>query len=99
MTAISVWHDEYLHDDRPSSIHVVAGLDAAHGGPSYSVPRLCEALAHIGAKTTLLSVVSRHEAPSNLVRSGYRECRFDWDFVGVPGLRALRKSSGLALAL
>ena len=99
MTAISVSHNKGLHDDRRSSIHVVAGLDAAHGGPSYSVPRLCEALAHIGAETTLLSVVSRHERPSDRVKSGYRERRFDWDFEGIPGFRALRNSTGLAREL
>src|SRR5258706_9654317 len=39
-----------------SVIHVIAGLEAEHGGPSYSVPRLCETLVSAGAHTTLLSV-------------------------------------------
>ena len=38
------------------SLHVIAGLDPAHGGPSYTVPRLCQALAMAGAEARLLSV-------------------------------------------
>ena len=38
------------------SVHVIAGLEAVYGGPSYSVPRLCEALGAAGVQTTLLSV-------------------------------------------
>src|SRR5260370_26383400 len=40
---------------RLRSAHVIAGLDPVHGGPAYSVPRLCEALAAAGAETMLLS--------------------------------------------
>ncbi|MCW5713914.1 MAG: glycosyltransferase [Bauldia sp.] len=38
--------------------HVIAGLAAAHGGPSYSVPRLVEALRRLGLDVELLSVVT-----------------------------------------
>ena len=44
-------------NNRPlRSVHVIAGLDPAHGGPSCTVPRLCAALAMAGAKSRLLSV-------------------------------------------
>ena len=45
-------------------VHVVAGLDPADGGPSYSVPRLCEALAAAGAEPVLLSVITGRIPPA-----------------------------------
>src|SRR3954452_17541560 len=86
-------------------VHVIAGLDPAHGGPSYSVPRLCEALAAEGAEPVLLSVapVQRvaecHQPadtrpggplPSDRTVRGYADRRFAQDLTRVPGLHALR---------
>ena len=49
----------HLSNSPLRSVHVIAGLDPAHGGPSYTVPRLCEALAMAGAEARLLSVAGR----------------------------------------
>jgi glycosyltransferase involved in cell wall biosynthesis len=81
------------------AIHVIAGLDAAFGGPTYSVPRLCEALASAGVESSLLSVADAGGRPCDVVRGGYRDRRFAWDYVRVPILRAARASSGLVRAL
>jgi glycosyltransferase involved in cell wall biosynthesis len=78
------------------SVHVIAGLDPAHGGPSYTVPRLCRALAMAGAEARLLSVAGaeRCDRPD-----GDHECRFPQNWARVPVVRGLRYSSGLARAL
>lgn len=75
------------------SIQVIAGLDPAHGGPTYSVPRLCRALAAAGADARLYSVAGvngRHAEEGE---------EFRWDWTRPSALRALRHSSGLARAL
>lgn len=81
------------------ALHVIAGLAPAHGGPSYSVPRLCEALSAHGAAMTLLSVDMGE--PARLVRNNqfYHDYRFSWDYARVPFLGSLRCSSGLAYVL
>jgi glycosyltransferase involved in cell wall biosynthesis len=78
------------------AIHVIAGLEAEHGGPSYSVPRLCEAVALAGAKTTLLSVAAAGAPASSLSDGNYDQRRYPWDHAHIPGLKGLRISSGLA---
>src|ERR1700730_18503902 len=80
-------------------VHVIAGLAPVYGGPSYSVPRLCEALAAAGVEATLLSVAEKEEAERDTYRSGYRDCRFAWDYARLPILRRLRSSQGLFSAL
>ncbi|MGB8363058.1 MAG: glycosyltransferase [Rhizomicrobium sp.] len=82
-----------------NGVHVIAGLSDAHGGPSYSVPRLCKALGKIGVKTTLLSVAAAGARPGNKSCEYHVEKSFAWDFCNVPLLRDLRKSSGLTAAL
>ena len=52
---------------RLRAAHVIAGLDPVYGGPSYSVPRLCEALAVAGAGTMLLSVAREGGRPTRCV--------------------------------
>src|SRR5262245_30461154 len=86
-------------EDRPMvpctmarSVHVIAALDVALGGPSYSVPRLCAALAAAGANVELFSVAND---AGNLDRA---RC-FARDWAQVPVLRDLRCSSGLMRAL
>ena len=81
-------------------VHVIAGLDPAHGGPSYSVPRLCEALAAAGAEPALLSVAAGRDPPCDTRRyRGYPDRRFAQDLARVPGLRALRRSAAFSAAL
>jgi glycosyltransferase involved in cell wall biosynthesis len=84
---------------RLRAAHIVAGLDPAYGGPSYSVPRLCEALAAAGAETMVLSVAADDGGQRNVYEKGYRDCRFAWDYARIPILRQLRSSHGLSEAL
>jgi glycosyltransferase involved in cell wall biosynthesis len=84
---------------RLRAAHVIAGLDPAGGGPSYCVPRLCEALAVAGAETILLSVATEECDQRDAYCSGYRDCRFAWDYARIPVLRRLRSSQGLSRAL
>jgi glycosyltransferase involved in cell wall biosynthesis len=81
------------------AIHVVAGLEAADGGPSYSIPRLCQALAAAGTRTTLLSVAGAGEGSRETAQDNYSDRRFPWDYANAPILRELRCSSGLGRAL
>ena len=80
-------------------MHVIAGLDPAHGGPSYSVPRLCEALAAAGAEPALLSVAAGRDPPCDTRDKGYPDRRFAQDLARIPGLRALRRSAAFSAAL
>jgi glycosyltransferase involved in cell wall biosynthesis len=79
--------------------HVIAGLDLVYGGPSYSVPRLCKALATAGVETTLFSVAGGEDGRRDTYEEGYRDCRFAWDYARIPILRGLRSSQGLSSAL
>ena len=80
-------------------VQVIAGLDPMYGGPSYSVPRLCQALAAATVETELLSVASAGAARSDESAAGYRDRRFAWNYARVPVLRGLRLASGLAREL
>ena len=84
-----------MNNSRLRSLHVVAGLDPAHGGPSYTVPRLCKALVTAGAQAQLLSVAGTDAC--NVEDDGIR-C-FSRSSAHVPVLRDLRCSSGLMHAL
>jgi glycosyltransferase involved in cell wall biosynthesis len=84
---------------RLRAAHVIAGLDPVYGGPSYSVPRLCEALAATGAETTLFSVTREVGGQRDACCSGYRDCRFAWDYAHLPIVRGLRSSQSLSSAL
>jgi glycosyltransferase involved in cell wall biosynthesis len=90
---------EVLNADTVRVIHIIAGLDPAHGGPSYTVPRLCAALGEAGAEVELLSVALRDAGASDTSVGGYRDRRFPWDYAGVPVLGNLRYSSELVRAL
>lgn len=81
------------------AVHVIAGLDPAHGGPSYSVPRLCEALAAAGVEPVLLSVAASRHPSGETTRQGYPDRRFARDLTRLPGLRALRCSAAFSAAL
>ncbi len=75
-------------------LETIAGLSPHHGGPSYSVPRLSAALAEEGFEVSLLAVADAGAAASQAMEQGYREIRRPWNFANIPGLRALRWSSG-----
>jgi glycosyltransferase involved in cell wall biosynthesis len=74
------------------ALHIVAGLDPRHGGPSYSVPRLCTALTGQGVDARILTV-REAETPDRPFVSVHEQ-----DFAATPILRALRLSSSLARA-
>jgi glycosyltransferase involved in cell wall biosynthesis len=84
---------------RLRAVHVIAGLDPVYGGPSYSVPRLCEALAAAGVEAMLLSVAEKEGIERNTYSNGYRDCRFAWNYARIPIVRRLRSSKGLSRAL
>ena len=77
----------------------MAGLDPVNGGPSYSVPRLCEALAVAGAEAQLLSVAEKESGQRAFYHKGYHDRRFGWDYARIPILRRLRFSRALSSAL
>src|SRR3954463_12246059 len=79
------------------AVHVIAGLRQTDGGPVYSVPRLCRALAAAGAAVDLMTV--SESAEQDRSEGNYRERRFAWDGVKLPLVRAVRRSSSLARAL
>ena len=78
-------------------MHVIGGLGRAHGGPSYTVPRLCQALATVGAEAQLLYVAGADGGDITL--DGDRGGCFPRDWTRVPVVRDLRCSSSLARAL
>ena len=79
------------------SVHVIGGLGRAHGGPSYTVPRLCQALATVGAEAQLLYVAGADGGDITL--DGDRGGCFPRDWARFPIVGDLRRSSGLARAL
>ena len=79
------------------AVHVIAGLRPTDGGPTYSVPRLCRALAAAGATVELMTV--SETAAQDHSDGNYRERRFAWDGENIPLIRAVRRSSALARSL
>lgn len=78
---------------------MIAGLEPTDGGPSYSVPRLCEALSASGeARARLFSVTADGRAQVGRP-CAYADLRFKWDHLRVPLLRQMRISRGLSRAL
>jgi glycosyltransferase involved in cell wall biosynthesis len=84
---------------RLRAVHVIAGIAPVYGGPSYSIPRLCEALAAAGVDTMSLSVAEKECVARDTHCRGYRDCRFAWNYAHIPILRGLRSSQGLSRAL
>jgi glycosyltransferase involved in cell wall biosynthesis len=92
------WAREVTLYNRPlRSVHVIAGLDPIYGGPSYTVPRLCQALTTSGAEARLLSVAGMNGGNISPNESEGRCFSRDWS--RVPILRDLRCSAGLSRAL
>jgi glycosyltransferase involved in cell wall biosynthesis len=79
------------------SVHVIAGLDPAHGGPSYTVPRLCQALTTAGSDARLFSVATADRYDITVSENDDR-C-FPRDWARVPVVRDLCCSLTLARAL
>jgi glycosyltransferase involved in cell wall biosynthesis len=79
------------------AVHVIAGLRRTDGGPTYSVPRLCRALAAAGATIDLMTV--SETAEEDHLDGNFRERRFVWDGANVPIVRAVRRSASLARSL
>ena len=75
--------------------HVVASVAEGASGPSYSVPRLCEALAAGDIHVQLFSV---GEGPQEQLK-GYRHSQFRQNWKAVPLLSQLRASRSLQSAL
>lgn len=71
------------------SLHVVASLAREHGGPSYSVPRLCQALEEQGGEVALASIDHGTRA------DGFPARLFAQDFASIPALNRLRFSRDL----
>jgi glycosyltransferase involved in cell wall biosynthesis len=80
------------------AVHVIASIAPAEGGPSYSVPRLCEALS-AKAEIALLSLLGDGMAPFDRASSAWSDRRFEQDFARLPVVRALRMSSTLHRAI
>jgi glycosyltransferase involved in cell wall biosynthesis len=82
------------------ALHVIPGLAQAYGGPSYSVPRLCGALAaEAGAEVVLFTVAQGREPPLDEDMAGFRRRSFRQSFARVPLLTGLRLSSSMSQAL
>ena len=75
-------------------LHVLDSISDEASGPSYSVPRLCGALAAQGATVRLVTVGDTH---SSFV--GFQHEAYPADFSGIPVLGQLRFSSALKSAL
>lgn len=79
-------------------MHVMQIIDSVAeeaSGPSYTVPRLCSALAARQASVTLLSIGTGEDLP----RSDFDHQRFEPDYPSVPILSRLRASRGLKHAI
>src|SRR5262249_18122892 len=75
-------------------VHVVDSIADPASGPSYSVPRLCEALAAQGIAVHLMTVGGEQSS-----RLSYRHDAFPLDFSRFPILRRMRSSRALKMAL
>ena len=74
------------------ALHIIAGLNRNHGGPSYSVPRLCKALGKQDVETNIHTVRGANTQQEPFI-SEHKQ-----DFANIPLLRAFRLSSGLVRA-
>lgn len=76
-------------------VHTIGGISVAGGGPSYSVPSLCRALAREGADVRLFSA----EEPSEAKLNDLPHERFPQDLARVPFLNRLKGSRRMGRAL
>ena len=80
---------------RSASTHIVASVTEEASGPSYSVPRLCKALAKRGNCVRLFTVGKAGEVDS----AGYQHTIYRQDWANVPLVGRLCASSALHRAL
>ncbi|MEL6977860.1 MAG: glycosyltransferase [Pseudomonadota bacterium] len=80
-------------------IHVLGGMEAALGGPSYTAPRLAEAQAALGADVELLTIAPGTSRPETSTRGALRVTAFPQTAAATPALSKLRVSLGLCAAL
>lgn len=80
-------------------LHIVAGLYAFHGGPSYSVPSLTAGLARQGVSVLLASVAQPRAEQSYTSSEKLTDLRTRWDYANLPLIGGLRISSGLSSTL
>lgn len=78
------------------AINLISGLESAHGGPTYSVPRLNDALRRLGVHSEIFADMLPGEE-TGLPREGVT--LFPRDYARIPGLRKLHFSRQLARAL
>lgn len=79
-------------------VQVIASLDGSAAGPSYSVPRLCEALSEYGHSVSLLSGTSqRLQRCSD--EAGFEDCRYPFQHASLPLLGKLGIAPGLRESL
>jgi glycosyltransferase involved in cell wall biosynthesis len=78
-----------------TAAHVIAGLAPQNGGPSYSVPRLADALSAAGCDTTVYTVAD----PLCASIQSDKASAFPQAWASVPLLSKMRLSSELAKAL
>lgn len=77
------------------SVHIISSLHAKGGGPSYSVPRLAEALTGHGWDAEIAAL----EAPDARTKSGVKVRSFGRDAVLVGALAQLGRSRAMAAGL
>ncbi len=77
------------------SVHTVSSITSEASGPSYSVPRLCRALAERGGRVDLVSL----GAPVDMSAGGFRDWRCEADAVWPSALRRLGASTAMRHAL
>jgi glycosyltransferase involved in cell wall biosynthesis len=88
-----------MHAPRIHVTHVVAGLDPSHGGPSYSVPRLCKALNEQGITPCLFAIAEPAASDYTTGDAGFEVTKFRRDMEWMPILRELRLSFGFSGAI
>lgn len=74
------------------AVQVVSGLEIAHGGPSYSVPRLNDALIAGGLEGRIYADLTLGELANN---AAHTVATFDRRFGATPFLRKLHISDGM----
>ena len=83
-----------LIDERGTCVHVLDSIADPASGPSYSVPRLCEALAARGVAIRLMTIGDKPSSPLS-----FRHDAFPQDFGSCPILKHMRLSRALKSAV
>jgi glycosyltransferase involved in cell wall biosynthesis len=87
------FHD-HLPDAPVKVLQVISGLPNAHGGPTYSVPRLSQAASTAGIVCEIHCDEKREDLASSKATYSYPR-----DFERIPGLRRFNFSSSMEAAL